>query len=89
MSLLPSDDLGNGPRMSKAIRSKGTSKLYSCSLLVRFLCPFRAARKSHVPFPRHSAHCSSRSAHELYDQPVDRFGRSHHSTGPMPMLMAL
>ncbi|GFT72404.1 hypothetical protein TNCV_3609441 [Trichonephila clavipes] len=32
MLLLPFDDLGSGPRMSKAIRSKGAPTLYSCSL---------------------------------------------------------
>ncbi|GFX87609.1 hypothetical protein TNCV_2465021 [Trichonephila clavipes] len=87
--MLSSDDLGSGPRMSKAIRSKGAPTLYSCSLpLVRFLGPLRAAQGSHMrnTFLRH---CSSRSAHELFYQPVDLFGRSHHSTGPMPIWMAL
>ncbi|GFU03783.1 hypothetical protein TNCV_4376291 [Trichonephila clavipes] len=68
MFLLPSDDLGNGPRMSKAIRSKGAPTLYSCSLpLVRFWDPC-VQHRDHIcdnTFPRHSAHCSSRNAHEL------------------------
>ncbi|GFW18189.1 hypothetical protein TNCV_4007291 [Trichonephila clavipes] len=69
MLLLPSDDLGSGRRMSKAIRSKGAPTLYSCSLpLMRFLGPLRAALESYVRqhFSRHYAHCSSRSAHELF-----------------------
>ncbi|GFX57829.1 hypothetical protein TNCV_943891 [Trichonephila clavipes] len=32
MLLLPSDDLGSRPKMSKAIRSKGAPPLYICSL---------------------------------------------------------
>ncbi|GFW36885.1 hypothetical protein TNCV_4349261 [Trichonephila clavipes] len=32
MLLLRSDDLGSGPRMSKAIHTKGAPTLYSCSL---------------------------------------------------------
>ncbi|GFX31608.1 hypothetical protein TNCV_688561 [Trichonephila clavipes] len=46
---LPSDDLGSGPSISKAIHSKGAPILYSCSLpLVRFLGPLRVAQGSHV-----------------------------------------
>ncbi|GFV71015.1 hypothetical protein TNCV_1447151 [Trichonephila clavipes] len=49
MLLLPSDDLGSGPRMSNAIRSKDVPTLYSCSFpLVRFLEPLRAAQGSHM-----------------------------------------
>ncbi|GFU95017.1 hypothetical protein TNCV_4138011 [Trichonephila clavipes] len=69
MMLLPSDDLGSGPRTLKAIRSKGAPTLYSCSLsLVRFLSPLRAAQ-DHMcdnTFPRYSAHCSDRSTHEIF-----------------------
>ncbi|GFT72409.1 hypothetical protein TNCV_3609491 [Trichonephila clavipes] len=77
--LLAPDDLGSGPRMSKAIRSKGALTLYICSLfLVRFLGPLRVAHGQHVRqhFLRHSQYCSSRSAPELFDQPVDLFGLS-------------
>ncbi|GFV03877.1 hypothetical protein TNCV_3173111 [Trichonephila clavipes] len=49
MLLLPSEDLGSGPRMLKAIRPKGAPTLYSCSLpLVRFLRPLRAAQGSQM-----------------------------------------
>ncbi|GFX57907.1 hypothetical protein TNCV_3068741 [Trichonephila clavipes] len=68
MLLLPSDDFGNETRMSKAICSKGAPPLYSYSLLLeRFLGPLRAVQGSHMrQLPRHSSHCSSRSAHELF-----------------------
>ncbi|GFW33587.1 hypothetical protein TNCV_2211191 [Trichonephila clavipes] len=67
MLLLPSDDLRSGPRMSKAIRSKGAPTLYCCRLpLAHFLGPLRAAQVSGDTSPLNSTHCSSRSAHKLF-----------------------